>query len=286
MCAVMNGASDLKLALAVDQAGAMPSLMIVGCDRVDRMASDLEEFRRCTGHANIVLQLNYHDLVDRNVMRLVRHYRVSHVELLGDINTDLTTRQEFDQLMADPQYRLGIKTIRSITRAFFRIFRMTPESHGIDAYALKGSDSAGFSGKLTVAELFQQQRQCTPDLPLITYGGVGTPQQVRDYITNGAAAVAVGTLFAASQESCLALSLKQQMVLANRASLTRFSTSQQALIIGDRDQVTADASPNRQLSLEAGLSGQGGLVYSGAAIDHVTGIRPAKEIVEYLVSEL
>lgn len=286
MCALMNGASDLKLALAVSEAGAMPSLMIKGPDRADQMAQDLDEFQRSTGHANLVIHLNYHDLVDRNIMQLIRQHRVSHVEFLGDLDPGMTTRQEFDRLMSDARYRLALKTVRSISRVFIRIFSATTETDSIDAYALKGSDSAGFTGKLTVAELFQLQKEIAPHLPLIPYGGIGTPRQVREYITDGAAAVAVGTLFAASQESCLALSLKQQMVLADRSSLTRFTSSQQALVVGDRDQITADASPNRRISLDAGLAGQGGLVYSGAAIDHVTDIRPVKQIVDYLVSEI
>jgi len=50
--------------------------------------------------------------------------------------------------------------------------------------------------------------------------------------------------------------------------------------------VLDDATPNRQRSLEAGIAGQGGLVYAGTAIDHVTHIRTAQEVVDYLTSEL
>jgi enoyl-[acyl-carrier protein] reductase II len=286
MCAVMNQVSDLKLALAVHEAGAMPSLMVAGDNRADRINVALCEFVKCTGCANIVLHLDYSDLVNAEIIKMIRHYKVSHVELFGALDASgMTTQQEFDHVMSSALYSNGLKYVQSTTQTIIRV--LTPsKSSNVNAYALKGSDSAGFGGRSSVSELFEQQQALTPDMPLITYGGVGTAKQVADYIRRGAAGVAVGTLFAASKESCLADTTKQKMVMASAESLTKFSTSQQALILGDQVQVLDDATPNRQTSLEAGIAGQGGLVYAGTAIDHVTHIRTAQEVVDYLTSEL
>ena len=286
MCAVMNQVSDLKLALAVYSAGAMPSLMVAGDNRVDRINIALSEFVKCTGHANIVLHLDYSDLVNVEIVKLIRQHRVSHVELFGALDASgMTTQQEFDHVMSSSLYRNGLKYVQSTAQTIIRV--LTPsQATNVNAYALKGSDSAGFGGSLSVSELFDQQQTLTPDMPLITYGGVGTAKQVADYIRRGAAGVAVGTLFAASKESCLADTAKQKMVMASAESLTKFSTSQQALILGDQHQALTDSTPNRQTSLEAGIAGQGGLVYAGTAIDHVTHIRTAQEVVDYLTSEL
>jgi hypothetical protein len=286
MCAVMNQVSDLNLALAVHSAGAMPSLMVAGDNRVDRINVALAEFVKCTGHANIVLHLDYTDLVNVEIVKLIRQHQVSHVELFGALDASgMTTQQEFDHVMSGLLYRNGLKYVQSTAQTIIRV--LTPsQATNVNAYALKGSDSAGFGGRSSVSELFEQQQALTPDMPLITYGGVGTAKQVADYIRRGAAGVAVGTLFAASKESCLADTTKQKMVIASAESLTKFSTSQQALILGDQVQVLDDATPNRQTSLEAGIAGQGGLVYAGTAIDHVTHIRTAQEVVDYLTSEL
>ena len=231
MCAVMNGVSDLNLALAVHAAGAMPSLMITGADKDQQIDAALNEFKHCTGHANIVLQISYDDLINSSIPRLLRQYRVSHVELFGTVN----------------------------------------------------HDGAGFGGKLSTSDLFDQQKHRTPSMPLIAYGGIGCPGAVTDYIRRGAAAVAVGTMFAATKESCVAETTKQHMVGSSADSLTKFASSQQALVLGD---VSEDHTPNHQMSLDQGIAGQGGLVYAGTAIDHVTKIRTVQEVVDYLTSEL
>lgn len=286
MCAVMNQVSDLNLALAVHAAGAMPSLMITGNNRADKIDLALSEFVKCTGHANIVLHLDYYDLVNVEIVKLIRQHKVSHVELFGALDTgSITTQQEFDHVMTSLLYRNGLKFVQSTTQTIIRV--LTPsQATNVNAYALKGSDSAGFSGNLSVTELFDQQQARTPSMPLITYGGVGTPKQVADYIRRGAAGVAVGTLFAATKESCLADSTKQQMIGATKNSLTKFSTSQQALILGNHEQVIADNTPNRQTSLEAGIAGLGGHIYAGLGIEHVNEIKTVKQVVDYLIQDL
>lgn len=287
MCAVMNQVSDLSLALAVHEAGAMPSLMVNGEHRVEKISSALSEFVKSVGHANLVLSLNYYDLVNINIVKLVRQYKVSHVELLGALDSlQMTTRQEFDHVMSDSLFRNGLKFIQSTTKTMIRIFSPTEAQSQLQAYALKGSDSGGFTGNLSVSELFARQQQLTPGMKLIPYGGIGTAKQVADYIQQGAAAVAVGTLFAATKESCLAESVKQQMILSSSTDLTKFTTLQQALVLGPHSEVVADTTPNRQSSLDSGVAGQGGLIYAGKSIDYVTKIRSVQEVVDYLSSEL
>ena len=283
MCAVMNGVSDLNLALAVHAAGAMPSLMITGADKDQQIDAALNEFKHCTGHANIVLQISYDDLINSSIPRLLRQYRVSHVELFGTLNSlGMTTVGEFDHMQHDPLIAKGIQFINSISKIIMRV--LTPsDTSPIDAYAVKGHDGAGFGGKLSTSDLFDQQKHRTPSMPLIAYGGIGCPGAVTDYIRRGAAAVAVGTMFAATKESCVAETTKQHMVGSSADSLTKFASSQQALVLGD---VSEDHTPNHQMSLDQGIAGQGGLVYAGTAIDHVTKIRTVQEVVDYLTSEL
>jgi enoyl-[acyl-carrier protein] reductase II len=283
MCAVMNGVSDLNLALAVHSAGAMPSLMILAQDRSDRLDQALKEFVKCIGNANIVLHLDHADLTNLSIMKLVNQYKVSHVELLGALDTQgMTTKQEFDHVMLNPVYASGLKFVQSTSKTIIRILSPS-QSSNVAGYALKGNNAAGFGGKLSVSDLFDQQIQNTPHMPLIPYGGIGTPNDVADYMRRGAAGVAVGTLFAATKESCIADSTKQQMVMASAGSLTKFDTSQQALVLGN---VAHDNTPNRQASLNQGLAGQGGLVYAGPAIDYVTEIRTVQQVVDYLTSEI
>lgn len=282
MCAVMNSVSDLALASAVSAAGAMPSLLIKWQTH-DVLHDQLKEFVRLNGHGNCVLQLGYKDLADDVVLSLVEQYKISHVELFGLLGVPNHKMQdEFNTVMSQPKYSNGYQRLKNNSRILTRIF--TPSlGQGIDAYALKGAESGGFSGAISVKDLFLQQQQQTPDIPLIPYGGVGTPEHVAWYIKHGAAGVAVGTLFAAAQESCLSQETKLSMVNASSNDLQKFNTSQRALVLGD---VSGDRTPNRQASLDQGIAGQGGLVYAGSAIDYVTEIKTVKQVVDYLTQDL
>jgi hypothetical protein len=272
MCAVMNGVSDLPLACAVHEAGVMPSLMVSWKhpDRdYDVLDYHLKEFVKLTGSANCVLQLDYNDLKDDRVLSMVEHYKFSHIEMLGMIGIPNDRMQhEFEMVMT--RYSSAFERLLRTSRVLTRIF--TPSSGlGIDSYALKGNESAGFSGNISVKDLFIQQHLQTPHIP----------EQISWYVNNGAAGVAVGTLFAATHESCLDIKTKQAMVDANSQSLTKLNTSQRALVMGE---VSNDV--NHQQSLNAGIAGQGGLVYAGSAIDHVTEIRTVKQVVDYLTQDL
>ncbi len=277
----MNGVSDLVLASAVHSAGAMPSLQIKWQGNHDVLHDQLKEFVLLNGNGNCVLQLEYKDLANTTVLSLVEQFKISHVELFGMIGIrNDKMQQEFDTVMSVSKYFGGYQRLKAQSRILTRIF--TPSSgQGVDAYALKGSESAGFSGTISVKDLFVQQHNQTPSIPLIPYGGVGTPEQVAWYMQNGAAGVAVGTLFAATKESCLNIVTKQAMINANSQDLAKLKTSQQALVIGE---VSSD--PNHQQSLDAGIAGQGGLIYAGSAIDYVTEIRTVKQVVDYLTQDL
>ena len=281
----MNGASDLNLAAAVHAAGAMPSLMIkwkTGSRKdfdYDLLNHNLQEFVRLTGNGHCVLQLDYADLRDPTVIKLIEQYQISHVELFGLMQYPTGQQQkEFELVMR--VYQEHFNRLRKTARVITRIF--APSSgKGIDCYALKGSDSAGCTGSLTVKDLFLQQHALTPNLPLIPYGGVGTPAQVSWYLDHGAAGVAVGTLFAASKESCLDHKTKQAMVDATSNTLVNLSTNQQALVMG-----TVSDDSNHQESLDAGIQGQGGLIYAGTSLDHVANICSVQDIVDYLISDI
>ncbi len=277
----MQGDSELVLASAVHSVGVRPRLQIKWQNHHDVLQDQLKELVLINGNGNCVLQLEYKDLANTTVLSLVEQFKISHVELFGMIGIrNDKMQQEFDTVMSVSKYFGGYQRLKAQSRILTRIF--TPSSgQGIDAYALKGSESAGFSGTISVKDLFVQQHNQTPSIPLIPYGGVGTPEQVAWYIQNGASGVAVGTLFAATKESCLNIVTKQAMINANSQDLAKLKTSQQALVIGE---VSSD--PNHQQSLDAGIAGQGGLIYAGSAIDYVTEIRTVKQVVDYLTQDL
>jgi len=159
-----------------------------------------------------------------------------------------------------------------------------------DALCIKGKESAGMSSDFSVSTLFDRLKIKYPALPLIPYGGIGSPAQVRQYLDRGAVGVAVGTLFAAAKESCLSHQAKQAMCAGNSEQIHQLTdTKQNAIILSDSDDLPADPKDwNREHSLKQGIRGNGrqGHLYVGQAIDQVTKILPVKEIMRYLTSDL
>ena len=282
MCAVMNGVSDLKLAAAVADAGAMPSLQInrynndltINHDAVDQ---ELNEFVKLTGNSNVVLVAAEEDFLDYEFIKLVRQYKISHVEILGnEIDTSA--------FWYNSQFILGLRYLQKTSKIMSRLLSNTSTNMHPDAFCIKGKESAGFAGSTSVAELFSKQQQIS-NKAVIPYGGIGTPAQVKQYIDQGAAGVAVGTLFAATHESCLSHETKLAMCNSSFANITQFKeTGQNALVLGSLQSNKKDW--NHSLDLKNGIAGQGGLIYAGSAIDHVTEIRTVKQVVDYLTQDL
>jgi enoyl-[acyl-carrier protein] reductase II len=288
MCAVMNGVSDLNLALAVNEAGAMPSLLLNRYNNdntinYDLINESLKSYQQSTGNVNLIFAISEEDLFDYQLVKLLRQYKVSHIEFLSN-------HLDASHIWVKPSFQTAIKYMQSTTKIMCRISRPL-DVNFVDAVCIKGKESAGVAGQYNVKDLFQQQKLVTPPTAIIPYGGVGTPEQVAYYINNGAAGVAVGTLFAASEESCLSTEVKTAMCSKSSSDITIFSdTGQNALVLGNKDRVLSSNTHcwNRSTSLKVGIHGNGevGHIYAGSSIDHVTKIRSVAEIVDYLTQSL
>lgn len=284
MCAVMNGASDLNLALAVEAAGAMPSLMIPVRNQerqIDLGPLDqaFGQYRERTGHCNLVLGVHHKDLFEPQFMQWLNTARPSHIELLGySIDNSV--------YMNDRRWPVVMSRVRKFAKVLTRSTSAAYSPDWADAMCIKGRESAGFGGDTSVRDLAMQQLRYDPACHVIPYGGIGSAQQVKEYMDMGAVAVACGTIFAASQESSLTVEVKMKIVESSVDDLIRFpDTGQRALVLGDPDQSQAvPGDINRTQSLYRGITGDGriGHIYMGESIRYVTSIRSVREIVEDL----
>lgn len=300
--ATMNRGSTLPLALACHEAGIHPSLVVPfptegidTYDKYDQVDKELGEFVKCTGSSDIIFAIDPEELFDNKLMKIIKSHKISHLEIFpnldpstagqGNIVRTRLGHEGYDRLL-----KLVFKNIYP-TKIMQRVRGIGYNPFNV-AYCLKGSDAGGFNSMThTTRELFNEQQKLTPDAVLIPYGGVGTPQQVAQYLKDGATAVAVGTLLAASRESTLSMETKTAMVNSKKEDLCKLShTNQNALILGDKQAVESEFSVdwNREYSLTNGLHGnsQVGHMYAGPAIDYVNEIKSVKEIVRYLISEL
>lgn len=299
--AAMNRVSTLSLALACWDAGVFPSLMIpfqqedfqtaIGPEaRRDAINQTLLEFKKSTGSCNVVLGLSYIELEDVATMKLIVDHQVSHVELFNAVDKTKLYNPMRDkyQNLYQTWFVKKLKTYSSIQ--FMERCRQISSSNLGTAICLRGSDAAGGTNtELITQDMFDQQRQLTPDAVIIPYGGVGTPEQVAYYLNAGAVAVAVGTLFAACQESPLSEATKKAMIAASVNSVVRTPDSNQNILplgaLNDILNSKSQSGANRDGSLHLGIYGNGtvGHIYAGHGIQHVNRIRTVKETVEYLL---
>ena len=286
----MNGGSNLQLALAVAEAGAFPSYWYT-LDN-DQLHCDLKEFIKCQGHSNIIVGgINNFDLKKLPLLKILNNLKISHVELL--VSNLVGETLPVDQAFNAPEHLAGIKFLKKTSKILTRIYEPNKSKiiNYFDAFCVKGSESAGKTSTFTVSDLFDLQKNIGTNY-LIPYGGIGTPTQVRSYIDRGAVAVAVGTLLAASVESPLSTEVKQKLINLNSSDIVKIkATNQNSLILNDSiksNLLEVERDWNRQSHLEVGLRGNGneGLVYIGKSVDYIKQVKPVKDIIEYLVSEL
>jgi NAD(P)H-dependent flavin oxidoreductase YrpB (nitropropane dioxygenase family) len=281
----MNGVSDLQLAIAVHEAGAMPSLMLNHrcADKsidVKLVNQSLTMFNEATGAVNLVYAISEEDLFNYELLKILRKHRVSHVEFVPN-------QIDNSKWWYDKKFTLALTYLKQTTKIITRAVSTPSHNEHVDAVAVKGSESAGFSGDISVSVLFDQQKLAMPHKATIPYGGVGSAAQVSDYLSRGAAAVAVGTLLAASKESCLSSQAKEILCKKTSADLLKFTdTHQQALMLSKVE--CNDGDWNRTNSLVKGLHGTNntGHIYAGRSIDYVTEIKTVKQIINDLVQDI
>lgn len=278
----MNGASDLNLAAAVADAGAFPSLMVPEDD--EQADAALTEFRQLTGHCDVLIMVPLGNLNHAQIVKVLTKHRPSHIELFRVNETG--ERMEFDAF-ANTKTDMALKLLKRHSKLMIRTYQPTAPVDLIDAFCLKGTESGGRTGDWSVKDLFDHEIQQHTSTGLIPYGGVGTPQQVAYYINQGAAGVAVGTLFAACQESPLTIEVKNKMIAASSQDLQKTANQQNFLQLGEEmAQINDGWNRTQQLTQSIKGDGEHGFVYAGKSVDHVDRMRTAKEVVEYLVSEL
>jgi NAD(P)H-dependent flavin oxidoreductase YrpB (nitropropane dioxygenase family) len=291
--ACMNKGSTVELAIAVHQAGGYPSLCSWTYNgKPELMQRDLDQFVKATGSNRIHLSFELHEYTDKEVYNIVKSHMIPTIEIIyGDKNTFRLTSTE--QELTDDIVSL-LKPIKALgTQVFKRIYdnvsQAMMDQHLIDGFCIKGSESAGFTGYVSVRELFLQQKAMTPDAMLIPYGGVGTAEQVKEYIDLGAETVAVGTVLALSAESPLSTETKLAAIKKQSKDLIQFSH-----VVGnvERKQNALQFEPyqgpddaNGTIGLLRGMRGKSdGHVYLGQGIDHVQEIQSCKQIIQRLAS--
>ena len=301
--ACMNKGSTVELAIAVHNAGGYPSLCSWTYNRrLSSMQRDLDAFVKATNSNQIHISFELNELVKpKECHDIIKSYNIPTVEIIYGYTDTTRTYQEFGleteetvQTTLRMLHELGVKIFK---RSYSPVDAETTKRHFLDGFCVKGNDAAGFTSTIPTRDLFIQQRELTPDAMVIPYGGVGTAEQVKEYMDLGAKMVAVGTLLALSEESPIKLETKLAAINATKEDLKE---RQHTFPVGDttveRKQNMLQFGPykgqddaNGTLGLVKGLydkKDQLGHAYLGHSVDQVTSILPCRDIIQNLTALL
>lgn len=285
--AVMNQGSSLDLAIAVHNAGGFPSLFLNRMD-LDSTVAMLEQFRSITGSTNVIVPVTRLMLQTPEILNIIRDFKVSHCEIFTS-NAQGNTN-DLETWLDRPETAKQLEKLKQTSKLLFRAYDVLDITRycWFDAVCIKGQESGGKTGSLSVRELFRLQQERYPESQLIPMGGIGTPSQVKWFLDHGAIAVGVGTLFAACLESPISDQVKQKIVNMTSADITQLPDTKQNCLAFEQDPPKDQFGWNRQESLVTGIYGDGskGHLYLGTAIDHIHTVRSAHDTIQYLCSDL
>jgi NAD(P)H-dependent flavin oxidoreductase YrpB (nitropropane dioxygenase family) len=285
LAAAMNQVSDVNLAVACHDAGIQPSISLLNYLDMDnkdfnfvKFERDLKEYQDRTGSNQCLLSTIPALFVNERIQSMMSDLDMLDIELIN-ADTDRTYNDDIKSLKE--------KFKSQDPRIFIKKNKIGSNTDFIcDGVILKGSKGAGTVGThgLSLTDLFFQMKNTLPGVPLIVSGGIGTSIEVSRYLKFGAAAIGIGTLLAASEESCLSLESKMKMVESNFMDVKKFLDSNQNALIFNHVE---DDDRNHTKSLQAGIADyKKGHLFVGRGINYIKSIRPVKDIVEDLVKNL
>jgi len=289
LLAGMNKVSDLRLAMAAHGSGIYASLSVfnyydyrVGQPIYKNLKHDILEFQNKTGSKNLLISTNDKFLFDLEFLEICKCQLFTHLELIVIPTSNSKMQDTFSHPILKTIKELGIKIV-------FKISYSYPSTSMGDGYVLKGVNGAGSIRDFgeTLLETLVRLKTEDSNVKIIATGGIGHGKQIKELLNNGADMVGIGTLFAASEESCISLESKIKMIEASSNDLSKFDNSGQNALIFKIIEDRHRDDVNNTLSLKRGIkSPQEGHLFAGAGVDCVTEILPMKDIVQRLIEEM
>jgi hypothetical protein len=296
VCLAMNKISEAQLAISISKAGCVPSISSFFyiddiTENIDetygRIDQALDYFRKNTNNAELILSISAEDLLTSNFEKIFFKYNFSHTEVIFTL--DQFKRKEFLEACREKilfYKKFNCKFILKALSSTVVILFEKAYPRLIDAYVLKSKDGAGSIVKNSKS-LEEELRRCLelyPYLQIIVSGGIDSSDQINEWLTAGACAVGVGTLFALSKESCMSENLKNKLIDTSSDKIEYIETSRQNALVYS---VCENDDINHSKSLKkAVVTGIGGIVFIGKGIDSVTEIMSVEKIVNRLTQNL
>ena len=277
LCVPMNQVSDINLACAIYNAGAFPSFSCYnyykqGKLHLETFFNECKEFSNRTGSTDILLSLSWEDLLIPEVQSFLIRQQYCYLELFHRPHDN--TWPKIKTLVQDLE--------KQNFKIMFKILKIVKPIDQYSSVILKGSEGAGrtLDNSGTLEDNFNKIRKYYPNKIIIPSGGIGSSEQIKYYIDRGASAIGIGTLFAASEESCVNFHTKTKMIESHRDELSKFGPLNSHGIVFKLDNNDND---NMTSSLARAVKhGSDGAIFAGSAITNINRIMSVKDIIETL----
>jgi hypothetical protein len=263
ICATMNQVSDYNLADAAAKAGITPGVFIGQITD-----AEIESYMNDHYHTNLIMSCRIENIINNLSYFIDRKIKFIEILSVDDIiiyiqkNPKGLLNKFFDILR-----NCGIKFIIKGNNDFSGL---------ADVITIQGKESAGVSSEFTTLEQFNNKKH---DLAIVS-GGIHSPEQVNYYMSNGAAAVSIGTLFAACLESKLSLESKNKLISSSSSDLRRIGSLKKQALVWNMDSTDKRNFTDR---LSKGiLNPEDGIIYCGTSVDYINSIEPIAVIVDRL----
>jgi len=304
MLAAMNKVSTVNFAIASKKSGIFPSLSAYNyyygknLFDVKQLEKDLHLFNNSTGGNDIIVSVELFDMVTPEFLNLCSKKLFSHIELIDETShiykseiSDSPDAFEKNLLKLENIFDFlescGIKTLFKCLIPDHWEMKHQRIKNIFSGAIIKSSDAAGkvisYQDRKPLILEFIELKENNPNKVFVPTGGIHSSKQINEFLQVGAQIVGVGSYFVAAEECEVSSDVKEKIIKSTITDLSRFDTGQNAIIFSkiEEDDI------NHSLSLKQGIKNASeGHIYMGSVVDHIQKIRPLKDIVEELVSEL
>jgi len=275
----MNQVSNAKFAVDCYNVGIYPSISLFNYKTIKDFLLDVSYFKEKTGTTNFLFSLNFSDFENKQIRNIIDKLDIKNIELISNFyNANKSFINIKDELKNRNSIRFFLKTIDRKDFYFGKYF---------NGLILKGNESAGALGKNKIESIFLYTKNKYPNKFIIPSGGIQNKDQIKYFMSNGATAIGIGTLFALSEESPIPKEAKLAMINKKRnIMITQHNklNYEKGAVIFSKTKYT-DNDPNDTTSLILGINslGEQGHLYAGSAIENIKEIKPLKQIMQELI---
>lgn len=280
LAAPMNQVSDVKLAVACSKAGILPSLSAYTWAEnyyIDYLALEnvVKDFQDQAGTDNILVSAGVGDLLSYDFFNFIQKFNIKQVEILGNDKEYSSVEPE-----VFPLYK------KHDIKVLGKVISHSYVKSSLDGVIIKGKNGAGRGLEhLDEDAELEKIKESFPKLPIVMSGGIGCRDDIKKYLDLGCIAVAVGTLLAAAEESCLSRETKLKMVQSSWKDIRKIDdrVHQNGLVFSKIENDDYNNTKSLRLGIKDPTQGH---VFAGKGLDHINDILPVNDIVQLLVDGL